>query len=399
MKSSRDTVPRMRTERSPRSFRKIALLYCAGLLLFLELSSALVLTMINDTRLERFDALLLADRYKMVPHPYLGWVSQGYLRERERYLSLLAVDNRTGKIVIAALGGSTTETGWPRYMEEFLNSRLAEANSSLRVSVFNFGVPGWSSLQSLLNYVYLVRYAHPDFIVVHHNINDRSIDTEIIRQSVLYYPLAGPMERTLLRHSRTYKLSRFAYLYLYNHFSYGCGVYAPEDKEPPPHPPHPRARLSSYLNWPRRIFMPSFFSTSLAGDAEGPRMSHEGVLTEIYDSFIRYSRADGSTLILTTQYLNYSKSGFDPSDEPAVDKEISRSINTLLRNVSSQHRIPLVDLAAEMEPYDELLSDDGVHFGNAGSRVIGELVGQALYPLITEVRPSLSPSGGRKDPT
>jgi len=357
-------------------------LYVVGLIIFLELSSSLVLNnLISPMRMERFDTIFLKEptEYWMLPHPYLGWVESRYLNEQERYLNRLGKD-RTDRIYVVALGGSTTGTGYPTFTEQYLDTKLDEINSSLKVTVFNFGVSAWSSLTTLQNYVYLLRYLHPDIVVIHHNVNDLK-DRELFRQSVLYYPQISRWEKTLIRNSGFYRLLKFAYILSYNPIRYGTGVV--DDYESGL---NMQARISSYLNEnnPNANPLDFFRSDFTGGKSQLAGISFEFLLAETHESLINYARADNSTLIMTTQYLNYSK---DRHRIPFVFEEEqrqSRDINNILRNVSRQHTVPLVDLDAKMEEYDHLLLEDGVHFNEEGIRLKGELIGEAIFRILAE---------------
>jgi len=362
---------------------KVAL-YVAGLIIFLELSSSLVLNnLISTERMERFNTLFLKEpiEYGLAPHPYLSWVEGLYLNEQERYLNYLGKE-WPDTIFIVALGGSTTWTGYPTYTESFLNDKLEGLNSSLRVVVFNFGVNGWTSIQSIQNYFYLLRYLPPDFVVIHHNNNDRRVlDEGMFQQSVLHLPRISKTEKGFLRNSRFYRLLRFTYALSYNPISYGTGVVLSDEPELPM-----AARISSFLNEEEyRVWMGHFFRVRFVPEVTLPiEMTTESLLTETYKSFIKYTRADNSTLIMTTQYLNYSKvAGVDISERESWEKE-SREINNIFRNVSRQHDVPLADLEEKMARADYLLIDDGVHFEEEGIRLKGELIGEAIFEILAE---------------
>ena len=75
----------------------------------------------------------------------------------------------SGLIRVACLGASTTESGYPQRLEEFLNTNAPEG---VRFEVLNFGIAGWNSGHSLVNFVLNVRDFSPDFVVVHHGGNE-----------------------------------------------------------------------------------------------------------------------------------------------------------------------------------------------------------------------------------
>ena len=140
-----------------------------GIVLFLELASSVILNnVVHPTRLERFDDIYSRSlfEYDIKPHPYLKFIQEFYSLEKERYLQhveqkQLQNGSDPDTIYIVALGGSTTQSGYPKYVQSYLNGKLRELNSSLEVVMFNFGVHGWSSFQSVANYFYLLKYLHP----------------------------------------------------------------------------------------------------------------------------------------------------------------------------------------------------------------------------------------------
>ncbi len=71
---------------------------------------------------------------------------------------------------IACIGGSTTESGWPELMEEYLN----KTSESTRFQVFNFGIGWWSSIHSTVNYILNVIDFNPDYAIIHDNCNDHN---------------------------------------------------------------------------------------------------------------------------------------------------------------------------------------------------------------------------------
>lgn len=76
---------------------------------------------------------------------------------------------------IACLGGSTTQDGmragrtntYSSYLSRMLARRL-----KCDVEVFNFGVNGWTSAETLVNYALVVSRYEPDVVVIHHAVND-----------------------------------------------------------------------------------------------------------------------------------------------------------------------------------------------------------------------------------
>lgn len=73
-------------------------------------------------------------------------------------------------IRIACLGGSTTAKGYPKKMEGFLNEW--NTDDTYRFEVMNFGVGGYTTAHSTVNFVLNVIDFDPDYVVIHHAWND-----------------------------------------------------------------------------------------------------------------------------------------------------------------------------------------------------------------------------------
>ncbi len=115
-----------------------------------------------------------------------------------------------------------------------------------------------------------------------------------------------------------------------------------------------------------------------------PEVSTEFVLNESYEWLIRAAGSDNTSVVMTTMYLNYSKTA-DKIDALGIrgEQDESDAINDLIRQASRRHNVTLVDLAEEMEPYDPLLRD-GIHWEEEGVRIKGDLVGEEVFGILKE---------------
>jgi lysophospholipase L1-like esterase len=84
-----------------------------------------------------------------------------------------------GTFRILCLGGSTTfdpyngaGTNWPLLLQEKLRAQFPRR----RVEVLNAGVNGWSSAHSLTYFLFDGLSLEPDLVIVHHNVNDLSVN-------------------------------------------------------------------------------------------------------------------------------------------------------------------------------------------------------------------------------
>ena len=80
-----------------------------------------------------------------------------------------------GTLRIACLGSSTTEGGnpeghegsYPRQLQHVLEERTGRA-----VEVLNFGMAGWTTAETMVNYFLVVQDYAPDIVVIHEAVND-----------------------------------------------------------------------------------------------------------------------------------------------------------------------------------------------------------------------------------
>lgn len=125
------------------------------------------------------------------PHPYLvgvprpgAVVRRGQLAAtidslgfRGRHFSPPRSDST---LRVLAIGGSTTfgvgiddRDTWPWQLETVLDSALAHAGSQYHdAEVINFGVPGYTTVESLIQFVLHGVHLKPDVVVLFHGLND-----------------------------------------------------------------------------------------------------------------------------------------------------------------------------------------------------------------------------------
>lgn len=125
-----------------------------------------------------------------------------------------AVDRDPDVVRILCLGGSTTEGGadgsgvdaFPRQLELYLN-HVTER----RFEVFNCGISGWTTAETLVAYFLLLQDFRPDVVILHHAVNDVAArlgaefrpDYGHFRK-VWETPRLGSLDRLLTRHSDLY---------------------------------------------------------------------------------------------------------------------------------------------------------------------------------------------------
>jgi hypothetical protein len=149
---------------------------------------------------------------QLVGHPFLHYVGNP---DAVRYNSLgfpdreHAVAKPAGTLRVACLGGSTTASGYPATLEDWLRSNAPDGQ---RWEVLNFGLEGWTSLHSLVNLSVRGLDYRPDWVVIHHAHNDvamltGSTPTQDYGHALSPYAWLGPrpVEQWLLGHSLLYQ--------------------------------------------------------------------------------------------------------------------------------------------------------------------------------------------------
>ncbi len=167
-----------------------ALLFALLMLLALELGARLVVAQTNPDaklRLAKLANRTYPELMAYKGHPFLQFtgnpsrtvVEDRVLGELSSFnnLGFLGSDIEAikppGVIRIAALGGSTTASGYPAVLQALLNEHPNTYEH--RFEVLNFGQGWYSTAHSLVNLVLNVLDLTPDIIVIHHAWNDKSV--------------------------------------------------------------------------------------------------------------------------------------------------------------------------------------------------------------------------------
>lgn len=132
---------------------------------------------LSSRRLESFrEHVDSGVRGMFTPKAFVGYALQGEGSNAEGFSDKDWSTARTqGVIRVVCLGGSTTQDGrkversntYASYLSRMLSRRL-----EAEVEVLNFGVNGWTSAESLVNYALVVSHYQPDVVVFHHAVND-----------------------------------------------------------------------------------------------------------------------------------------------------------------------------------------------------------------------------------
>jgi lysophospholipase L1-like esterase len=341
---------------SRRTLRTLAL---GGASLLCALLVAELLVRANRTRLglERsqlwdFRAYVSDGRSRFRPAAYVGWTfdperpgvnSDGFIGPETPRARTPGIPR------IACLGGSTTAgnvylgyaASYPGALSAVLEERLGHP-----VEVLNFGVAGWTTAESLVNWQLCAKDYRPDLVVIHHAVNDVLPRLAPgFRGDYRHYthPWAGrrysPAERWLVRWSDLY-----AWL-----------------------------RLRSFeFDLATHVALPS---QSLSNDPGALRPETRDPFRRNLASLARDVRASGAEPVLMTMPCSLSfVTG--PLDELRVTGMAEH--DAIARELSAEHGWALFDLAQSADPALRASFVDLVHLTPQGYRRKAELLADFL---------------------
>lgn len=268
---------------------------------------------------------------------------------------------------IVCLGGSTTYSeGVNDYRESYpyLLEKSLKASGWDGVEVINAGVPGYSSLETLINFQIRVRDLIPDMIVIYQNVNDLhsrlvwppefyKADRSGIYQSPKLFNTIPVWERsaiirlTLIRlgltdsHGSINQIMRLADSYIIDQRHLNKNEIV-------------KLNLKEVLQTNKPIFFEkNIQSLTTLAQSLGIKV--------VLSTFI-YSNEFPETNILFS----------DPAIKDAIEEQ-----NEVLRDISAKSGTILYDLAKEI-PADKKLFIDGIHFGHEGNQMRSKKIADFL---------------------
>ncbi|MBW2666997.1 MAG: hypothetical protein JRE13_11965 [Deltaproteobacteria bacterium] len=288
-----------------------------------------------------------------IPHPHLVYTGNPNAKHnRDGFLGRKrSLEKPSNTVRVACLGASTTYGifNWPRHLRVLLNDDSDADRRSYEV--FNFGMPGYTSLESLINLAINVQDYKIDYLVIHHALNDLmprlypEMERDYRHFRKIYRPM-GPVDRFLTSHSA-----------LFVFVSRRLGVR------------HSLAHATMTVNDsnPKNPFQPD----SLNPDSRVFRRNLETIVT--------IAQSTGMRPVLTT--MPYS---LDPSKLPG-DWAISHEVkvagmlehNAIIREVAADRDVLLVDLDRQMTGNEGYFIDH-IHCDGTGRIKKAELIAAAL---------------------
>jgi hypothetical protein len=288
-----------------------------------------------------------------VPHPHLVYTGNPETKHnRDGFLGRnRTLEKPANTVRVACLGGSTTygAFNWPRQLRLLLNDDSDADERSYEV--FNFGMPGYTSLESLVNLAINVQDYQIDDLVIHHALNDLmprlypEMERDYGHFRKIYRP-RGRVERFLTGHSA-----------LFVFVSRRLGVR------------HSLAHATMTVNDsnPENPFQPD----SLNPDAR--------IFRRNLETIVSIAQSTGMRPVLTT--MPYS---LDPSKLPgewAISHEVKvagmQEHNAIIREIAAERDVLLVDLDRQMTGKEDYFIDH-IHCSGSGRSKKAELVAAAL---------------------
>ena len=261
---------------------------------------------------------------------------------------------------VACLGGSTTESGYPHLLERVLNERFADSRT--RFEVLNFGLGGWSTAHSLVNYALNVVDFEPDFVVIHHAWNDAFGHEDGCELRGDYWGLvpeytpAPPVEGSVVRASVLYRVIK--------------------------------ERLFPAASWTYRaqVAVPHEHTASGEGGCADtdPLWPYERNI----QSMITLATARGTTVVLTTQphYVDTGQTTDWFDETVAAEMRHIDACNTAVRSIagSADNDLLFVDLDHAMTgPMNDHFLDLG-HLDEEGKLFKAEGIADAIAARLAE---------------
>lgn len=289
-------------------------------------------------------ALLTAHPFLLYTHnPELSGVNALGFRDRD-----WPVEKPPGTIRIACVGASTTQDGYTTMLAQELGRRFPDR----RIEVLNFAVGGWTTAQSLINYVLNARQYSPDWIVLHHAANDKRswgrgrTRTDYSDAYTILAPTPG-VDAFWVRYYNSYAFGKYLFYRAYGRDA-GVGLYE--------------------VMWS-------------AGDTpEGPPTSKDVELfVSNIQEIVRVAQADGTHVLMTTQPYSLTDLSWSP-----YWVEGMQMANAAIRHVARELQLPLVDVDSLITGNEAAFGDDPIHLRPEAVQVKARAIAKRLAPLLSQ---------------
>jgi hypothetical protein len=285
------------------------------------------------------------------PHPFLQFThNRGKCCKGGDYflgfkdIKLSDISKPFDVVRVACIGGSTTESGWPEIMEDFLN----KTSPSVKFQVFNFGIGWWSSIHSTINYILNAIDFNPDYAIIHDNCNDHNYrgypglrgDGAHAYQAINIPPQEDIF---LTRLSVLYRLTAISIIFISKRFS--------------------------------KIFEPKYGMEQIALKP-GKRFIYDPKELYIFERNIEtiYAVSDHNKIKLCLMTMPFSKKLKYSEEHDKVYRPHISKLNDILRKKALRYNLILIDAEKVMLGEEELFWDP-VHVHQKGDRIKAYLAG------------------------
>lgn len=317
---------------------------------------------------ERGDSMYL-------PHPSLGYVMRpNFERSSEKPRvqwtinshgfrgEQLALPKPEGTFRILCVGGSTTfgtgvrvdEDAYPARMQTILREKLPP---DIDVEVGNFGVPGYTTADTLVNLALRLPEYDADLVIVYHAANDALMaQTEGFQPDYTHAVRVwstqqiSPVERFMVEHSR-----------LYAHLT------------------NARERFAE-RNLRDLVFVEGFDERHVPSDKF---MNREGVDVFLRNmrSIVDVVRGQGRRVLLQTFATNESLE----ADEGSRFQETIVAMNEGLVELAAERGVPIVDIARYLDDKENSYVD-WMHLNERGTETHARLLAGAVGKLVVKAQ-------------
>ncbi len=311
------------------------------------------------------------------PHPYLSFApSPNWTTTRRNRQAKHNAHGLRGPEVslrkparvfrVACLGGSSTYGTGPRSDKATYPARLQQhlRRVGTRAEVLNFGVPGWTTTESLINLSLRVIAFEPDLLIVYHATNDalaalwpNPTPDQTHFRTPWTQPRTSSLERTLER-SRLFLIAR-AYLTDYLKETTDQAHYM-------------------IVNQP-----PSLEEDDL--DRVAPPQGIEN-FTRNLRHMVAIARAEGIPIVLASQGFNPAEGKGSNVNSGQVRFRTQRRLLEAQATLAGELGVPLIDAAAQLEAVaraeleasgTQKIFANNVHLTNHGANLLAQLIAES----------------------
>ncbi len=356
----------------------------------LEIAARIYLTQYADA--EAFSRFATLEQYReqedavpwpfglFTPHRYIGYIGvPNLVEEQNRHNSWgfrgeeITVPKPEGEFRIACLGASTTySVAVPDYRKSY--PAVLEANLQTRgfgnVTVVNSGIPGWSSFETMINYLLRIQELDPDLIIIHQGFGD--VMTRVVWPPEAYRgDNSGYFSQMFaVRPTPFYERSTFIRMVLVQSgqilppSTFGKNVFNP-------------AKTAYFVEFVEQFFAESFPSGIFESVpiAKMFNANPPTYFTRNTENLVSAARGRGVQPVLMTFAYNLAIGPYFRVDgfESAIAEH-----NDIMRDIARRLDVPLLDMAKLVPQAPRYWSPDGIHLSEAGVAVKAGLVERFL---------------------